>query len=131
MGRKVGIVPFAHQRICRKPRCGIYSQCSRSLLQECKEGNERRLYAPDDFLPILEETGGEWIAGSGSGTEFRDMMLHIRKRYTLYYGMPAGKPGAVRHIAVDVTSDVKKRYAEASVLARKGYVVPKGFPGRQ
>jgi VWFA-related protein len=98
---------------------------------ESIQTHERRLYAPDDVMPILESTGGEWIAGSGGGTEFRDMMLHIRKRYTLYYGMPAGKSGAVRHITVDVSSDVKKRYPEASVLAREGYVVPKGFPGRQ
>ena len=98
---------------------------------ESGQTHQRRIYAPDDVLPILEETGGEWIAGSGSGAEFRDMMLHIRKRYTLYYGMPTGKQGAVRHITVDVASDVKKRYPEASVLARKGYVVPKDFSGRK
>jgi hypothetical protein len=54
------------------------------------------------------------------------MLLHMRKRYSLYYPMPVGKPGQVRRVTVELSPAAKMRHPDASVLARKGYVMAKG-----
>jgi hypothetical protein len=59
------------------------------------------------------------------GHTFREMLRSIRRRYSLYYAMPAGKAGASRRVDVALSPQGRSRYPEAAVLARKGYVLPK------
>lgn len=78
----------------------------------------------DDYVEkVAEQTGGEVVHADPPGPAFREMLMRMRKRYTLYYPMPAGKPGQTRRIAVDLSPAAKRRYPGAVVLARKGYEV--------
>jgi VWFA-related protein len=80
----------------------------------------------DDYIEkVAEQTGGDVVRADPPGPAFRDMLLRLRKRYTLYYPMPAGKPGQTRRVAVDLTAAAKRRHPDATVLARKGYVIGK------
>ena len=73
---------------------------------------------------IAEKTGGDAIAADDVGQAFRDMMQRIRRRYSLYYTMPQGKPDKTRTIRVELTTDAQNRYPKSKVRARHGYVVP-------
>jgi len=73
---------------------------------------------------IAEKTGGDAIRSNDPGSAFQDMMHRIRSRYSLYYAMPPGKPGASRAIRVELAADTLKRFPKARVRARHGYQVP-------
>jgi Ca-activated chloride channel family protein len=72
---------------------------------------------------IAEQTGGDAIRSDEPGPAFVDMMHRIRSRYSLYYPAPAGKPGQLRTIHVELTADAQKRFPKARVRARHGYRV--------
>lgn len=78
----------------------------------------------DDYVEkVAEQTGGETVKADSPGPAFRDMLLRIRKRYTLYYPQPEGKRGQMRRVTVDLSPAAKRKYPDAIVLARKGYQV--------
>jgi VWFA-related protein len=79
----------------------------------------------EDMLGIAVKTGGEAVDADDPGHTFREMLRRIRKRYSIYYAMPAGKPGAARKVALDLSPQGRNRYPDAKVLARKGYLIPK------
>jgi VWFA-related protein len=72
---------------------------------------------------IARQTGGDSIRSDDPGPAFVDMMHRIRSRYSLYYPAPAGKPGQLRTIHVELTADARKRFPKARVRARHGYRV--------
>jgi VWFA-related protein len=77
----------------------------------------------DDYVEkVAEQTGGDVVHADPPGPAFREMLLRLRKRYTLYYPMPAGKAGQTRRVTVELSPGAKRRYPDANVLARKGYV---------
>jgi VWFA-related protein len=73
---------------------------------------------------IAQKTGGDFIHAGEAGQAFQESMRRIRQRYSLYYPMPDGKPGARRAIRVELTGDAAKRYPKAHVRTRTGYVMP-------
>jgi hypothetical protein len=75
---------------------------------------------------LAERTGGDLMKGPDPGVEFQEMMRRIRLRHSLYYAMPAGKPGEERRIDVTLSDEARKRNSEARVRARTGYRVPTG-----
>ncbi len=77
---------------------------------------------------IAEKTGGDAIRSDDPGPAFVDMMHRIRTRYSLYYAAPAGKPGQLRTIRVELTADAQKRFPKARVRARHGYQTPEILP---
>jgi VWFA-related protein len=83
----------------------------------------------EDMVGVVEKTGGEIVNTTATGTQtgeaFRQMMRRIRRRYSLYYQMPAGRPGATRRVTLSLSPDARARYPKADVLSRKGYVIPK------
>jgi len=80
----------------------------------------------ENLLGVSAKTGGETVNADDPGHTFREMLRRIRRRYSIYYAMPAGKPGSSRRVAVDLSPQGRSRYPDAQVLARKGYVMPKG-----
>src|SRR6202021_1106006 len=85
------------------------------------------LTGSDDYIEdVAAQTGGDVVRADAPGQAFRQMLLRMRKRYSLYYAMPPGKPGQVRRVTVKLTPAAKSRHPDATVLARKGYVMPKG-----
>ena len=79
----------------------------------------------EDILGVAEKTGGETVNADDPGHAFREMVRRIRRRYSIYYSTPPGKPGATRRVVVDLSPQGKSRYPQAKVLARKGYIMPK------
>jgi VWFA-related protein len=80
----------------------------------------------EDILGVAAQTGGEAVDADDPGHTFRDMLRSIRRRYSIYYAMPTGKPGSSRRVDVALSPQGRSRYPDAQVLARKGYVMPKG-----
>jgi VWFA-related protein len=81
----------------------------------------------DDYIEdVAAQTGGDVVRANPPGPAFRQMLLQMRKRYSLYYPMPAGKPGQVRKVTVELSPAAKAKHPDAGVLARKGYVMNKG-----
>lgn len=79
----------------------------------------------EDMTGAAAKTGGETVNADDPGHAFREMLRRMRKRYSIYYAMPAAKPGAARKVTVDLTDAARQRYPNAIVLARKGYIIPK------
>jgi VWFA-related protein len=73
---------------------------------------------------IAEKTGGDSLTANEPGSAFAEAMRRIRTRYSLYYALPEGKPGATRTIRVELTAAAAQRSPKSRVRARSGYVVP-------
>ncbi|HTS48331.1 MAG TPA: VWA domain-containing protein [Bryobacteraceae bacterium] len=79
---------------------------------------------------VAEKTGGDTIKtdapgkADDPGQAFHEMMHRIRLRYSLYYAIPAAKPGEERQVKIELTPDALQRFPKARVRARKGYQVP-------
>jgi len=79
----------------------------------------------ENMLGVAAKTGGETVDADDPGHAFREMLRSIRRRYSIYYAMPIGKPGSSRRVDVTLSPQGRSRYPDAQVLARKGYVMPK------
>jgi VWFA-related protein len=73
---------------------------------------------------IAEKTGGDFIRSGDPGGAFQESMRRIRSRYSLYYAMPEGRPGARRSLRVELSGAAARRHPKARVRARTGYIVP-------
>jgi VWFA-related protein len=80
----------------------------------------------ENMLGVAAKTGGETVDADDPGHTFRQMLRNIRRRYSIYYAMPTGRPGSSRRVDVALSPQGRNRYADAQVLARKGYVLPNG-----
>lgn len=78
----------------------------------------------EDILGVVEKTGGETVNADDPGHAFREMLRRMRKRYSLYYEPPAGKPGSARKVYVELSPAAKAAHPGATVAARKGYFLP-------
>jgi hypothetical protein len=79
----------------------------------------------EDMLGAAAKTGGEAVNADDPGQAFREMLRRMRRRYSLYYAMPQGKPGTSRRVSVELSAAARAQHPQAQVLARKGYIVPK------
>ena len=70
---------------------------------------------------LVEKTGGITISLDDAGEGLQQMIQRLRHRYSLYYAMPAGKPGEERKVKVELEGDAAARYRDAKVRARSGY----------
>lgn len=85
----------------------------------------------DDYVEdVAAQTGGDVVRADPPGPAFREMLQRMRKRYSLYYPMPAGKAGQVRRVTVELSPAAKSKHSDATVLARKGYVMTKAAEDR-
>jgi VWFA-related protein len=80
-------------------------------------------FTPADVFYLAEETGGEAVKADRPERIFRDMMERIRTRYTLQYRTPAQVANGYRHVKVLLSDAARRRYPEAEIRARRGYVV--------
>jgi hypothetical protein len=79
----------------------------------------------ENMTGVVEKTGGDLMKGHDAGGDFEEVIRRIRRRYTLAYALPPGKPGEERRIKVELGGDAKKKNPQARVRARDGYYVPK------
>ena len=81
-------------------------------------------FTRSDVFHIAEETGGEAVKANRADASFRDMIESIRTRYSIQYAAPeAATAGSFRHIRVELAPDARRRYPNAWIRARTGYVV--------
>ena len=86
----------------------------------------RRGWDPDEGMTgVALKTGGETVDADDPGHAFREMLRRIRRRYSIYYATPPGKPGSTRKVSIELSATARNRWPEALVVARKGYVMPK------
>jgi VWFA-related protein len=74
---------------------------------------------------IAEQTGGDTVKADDAGIGLQEMIRRLRRRYSLLYAMPTGKPGEQRKIKVELTGEAAKRNPTAQIRARAGYMIPK------
>ncbi len=74
---------------------------------------------------LADKTGGDVVkTGRDPAAAFRDMIQRLRRRYSIYYPMPAAAPGEEHSVRVTLTQAAQTRDPRARVRARKGYLVP-------
>ena len=88
-----------------------------------------RIVRPDTLFSggmrgFADDTGGDAVRFDDAGDGLREMIHRLRLRYSLAYAMPAATPGQLRQIRVQLTGETARRYSDARVRARTGYVVP-------
>lgn len=77
-------------------------------------------YTYNDVFLLARESGGE-ILKADKAERLREMLEHIRLRYSLGYRAPAAQPGEWRRVEVDLSEEARRRFRRAEVLARPGY----------
>jgi hypothetical protein len=71
---------------------------------------------------IARASGGA-VVSSSDPKDAEDILTHLRQRYVLWFDQPEGiSPGQERKISVELSSEARKRYPDAVVHARQGYV---------
>jgi VWFA-related protein len=92
----------------------------------------------DDFVEdVAEKTGGEVVftgnmpripATPNPNAALRQAIQRMRRQYRLYYDRPAGKPGQHHRVDIELSPSARSAHPDARMIARKGYVIPKGDP---
>jgi hypothetical protein len=78
-----------------------------------------RRYNP---IRIAQATGGDRIAALDP-RQPEDLLSPIRQRYTLSFHQPAGvAPGESRTIRVELSEAARRRFPDATIRAREGYL---------
>ncbi len=86
-----------------------------------KEPNGPR-YREHNTNHIAQATGGDAI-GFLDPKDPQDLVTRMRQRYVLWFTQPADlEPGQPRRISVDLSPEVRRRYPDAVVRARAGYI---------
>ena len=75
-----------------------------------------------DVRTFAKATGGEALALRGQGVSLEELFRRLRQRYFLLYAAPESKPGELHQIRVQLSADAKRRFPNAKVNARSGYV---------
>jgi hypothetical protein len=74
-------------------------------------------HAPQTTDAVVQKTGGATLAANDDpGGAFQESLRRLRRRYTLYYAMPPGQPGAERAIRLEGPPGTR-------VFARTGYTI--------
>ncbi len=75
-----------------------------------------------DVREFAKATGGEVLPFRPQGVALAELFQRLRQRYYLLYPAPASKPGELHQIRVELSDDAKRRFRNARVNARSGYV---------
>ncbi len=73
---------------------------------------------------LADRTGGSTVIAGEPGRAFQQAVRLLRRRYALFFAMPATVPGSERSLEVRLSDDALRRFPGARVRARTGYVVP-------
>ncbi len=75
-----------------------------------------------DVREFAKLTGGEVLPFRPDGVALAELFQRLRQRYYLLYAAPESKPGELHQIRVELSDDAKKRFRDAKVRARTGYL---------
>ncbi len=80
----------------------------------------------DNINEIAYLTGGEIVTDSDKEAlqkSLPDLLAHIQSSYSLWFSHSAeAKSGELRHIKVELSDEAKKKYPDAKITAREGYI---------
>jgi hypothetical protein len=96
---------------------------STTIVQRSSGGESQtilfRRYNP---IHIAQATGGDRIVAMDPQHP-RDLLTPIRQRYTVWFNQPADvPPGESRTIQVELSDEARRRFPDAVINAREGYV---------
>ncbi len=74
---------------------------------------------------VAEKTGGDTIKSDDPGQAFQEMMRRIRLRYSLYYAMPAAKPGEERQVKIELSCRRAAPFPKAPCTLTQGLPGPR------
>ena len=75
---------------------------------------------------IAQRTGGDSLPVD-QASALQTTFERIRQRYALHFYLPDGvRPGQERNIEVELSADARRRYPNAEVRYRRGYMAPGG-----
>lgn len=77
-------------------------------------------YTPSDVFLLARESGGE-VLKADKPERLRELLEHIRLRYSLGYRAPAAAPGSWRGVKVEFTPEARRRLKQAEIHHRPGY----------
>jgi hypothetical protein len=79
-------------------------------------------YRRNNPMHIAQATGGDaLVVEDPAGLD--DVLAHAREHYVLWFDQPEGlAPGQERTITVELSPDARKRFPDATVRARQGYI---------
>jgi VWFA-related protein len=69
----------------------------------------------------VKATGGEMLVATDIEAMFPEMIQRLRRRYSLYYGLPEGAGDSERSVRVELSSGAQRRRPGCVVLARAAY----------
>ncbi len=80
----------------------------------------------DNAEHIAKATGGDIVVDEKGTLEktLPDLLRRIRSTYSMWYRVPESKSGELRHITVELNDEAKKKYPNAEIKAREGYIAP-------
>jgi|KBSMisStandDraft_5_1062788.scaffolds.fasta_scaffold07942_6 VWFA-related protein len=80
----------------------------------------------DNAEHIARATGGDVVIDEKGSleTSVPDLLAGIRSTYSMWYRIPESKSGELRHITVELSDAAKKKYPNATIKAREGYIAP-------
>ena len=68
---------------------------------------------------IARDSGGDSMSVNDAEA-LEDTLARLRQRYTLYFNLPEGvQPGQESNIQVDLTPEIRRRFADAEVRYRR------------
>ena len=87
-----------------------------------------QVFAPrlDNMEHIARATGGDIVVDEKGtlGKSLPDLLARIRSTYSMWYHVPESKSGELHHITVELNEEAKKKYPNAEIKAREGYIAP-------
>jgi Ca-activated chloride channel homolog len=88
----------------------------------------QQIFGPrlDNSAHIAKATGGDVVVDEKGTLEksLPDLLARIRSTYSMWYRVPESKSGELRHITVELNDEAKKKYPNAEIKAREGYIAP-------
>jgi Ca-activated chloride channel homolog len=80
----------------------------------------------DNLDHIARATGGDIVVDTKGTFEksIPDLLARIRSTYSMWYHVPESKSGELHHITVELNDEAKKKYPNAEIKARQGYIAP-------
>jgi VWFA-related protein len=92
------------------------------------ERTRDQVFAPrlDNMEHIARATGGDIVVDQKGTLEksLPDLLARIRSTYSMWYRIPESKAGELHHITVELNDMAKKKYPNAEIKAREGYIAP-------
>lgn len=81
-----------------------------------------------DVREFAKATGGEVLPFRPQGVPLAELFQRLRQRYYFLYPAPESAPGTVHNIRVELSDDARRRFRNARLRSRTGYLADGANP---